>query len=283
MKHQIELLLILALSVPACGDDSTSLDEDDGAASTGGTGAEPEPEPETTTTGDEPSEDAAAEDTAAASEGTGEPGLDCNDQLIEDLALVEGSPSTGEVTNRALDGGFVSTLDATAGGIAKAPQNPWLYLRFSPEGLEKVAVDDLQALESVDWDIAAKRFGLRLNGGVSGPSSVAVAALGDMAYEDVIALPDGAELRTESFYDDSCTLIDDGSGQGAPSYELTPWWGYMGCVTTTGVPFVLELADGSRVKLVVDSYYQTGQQECNETGAMGMGSANFSWRWAYLQ
>ena len=55
---------------------------------------------------------------------------------------------------------MASMVDATAGGIMDAPTNPWIYLRFTPEGLRKVEVDDLQALESTDWDIAAKRFGL---------------------------------------------------------------------------------------------------------------------------
>ncbi len=209
--------------------------------------------------------------------------LDCSDEMILDLGLVDDRVSEGDVTNTADGAGWTSTIDATAGGIVDAPQNPWIYLRFSPEGLQKVEVDDLEALESTDWDIAAKRFGLRLNGGVSGPSTVSAADLEGSSYEEITALPDGTMLTTETFYDESCTLLDDGSGQGSPSYRLTPWWTYPGCVATSAIPFVLELGDGNRVKLVVDSYYQSGQDECNATGAMGMGSANFSWRWTYLE
>ncbi|MEM7156774.1 MAG: HmuY family protein [Myxococcota bacterium] len=286
MNHKIELLLICALALPACGDDSSTPGDgdDDGAAATDDTGSASEPAT-STTAGEEGDETAAAteEEDGGTDEETGEPGGDCTDQMIQDLGLVEGQTSAGVVGNTADGDGFASTVDATAGGITMAPQNPWLYLRFTAEGLEKVDVDDLQALESADWDIAAKRFGIRLNGGVSGPSTVSAAALEGTAYEDVTELPEGTELRTESFYDAECNLIDDGSGQGSPGYELTPWWGYNGCVNTTGTPFVLELADGSHVKLVVDAYYMTGQQECNETGSMGMGSANFAWRWAYLQ
>lgn len=225
---------------------------------------------------------------AGSDDGTDDGGSDdgaasgCTDALILDLGLIDGAVSTGEVTVAPDGDGWVSTVDATAGGITEAPTQPWIYLRFTPDGLQKVELDDLQALDSTEWDIAAKRFGLRLNSGTSGPSTVSAVALVDATYEDVTELPAGATLLTESFYDDSCTLIDDGSGQGAPGYVLTPWWFYPGCVGTTLVPFVLELADGSHVKLVVDAYYEEGQAMCNEGGAMGTTSGMYTWRWAYL-
>ncbi len=34
---------------------------------------------------------------------------------------------------------------------------------------------------------------------------------------------------------------------------------------------------------MVESYYESGQTDCNETGAMGSGSANFTWRWSFLE
>ena len=207
---------------------------------------------------------------------------DCTDQMILDLGLVDGAVSEGAVTNEADGDGWACVVDATAGGIANAATNPWIYLAFTENGLEKVDVDDLQALESTDWDVAAKRFGIRLNGGVSGPSTVSAAAIGGQAYEDLDEVPGDAMFVTETFYDGDCTLIDDGSGQGAPDYRMTPWWEYPGCVATTGTPFVIELADGSYVKFVVDAYYESGQDTCNESGAMGSASAMFSWRWAYL-
>lgn len=208
--------------------------------------------------------------------------LACTDQMILDLGLVQGVLSEGSANDTADGDGFVSVVDATAGGIMDAPENPWLYLRFTPDGLRKVEVDDLQALESTEWDIAAKRFGLRLNGGVSGPSTVAAAPIEGAAYEDLDEVPADAAFEIEAFYDEGCTLVDDGSGQGAPDYALTPWWFYPGCVGTTLVPFVLELADGSHVKLVVEAYYAEGQAECNEGGAMGTTAAMYTWRWAYL-
>lgn len=212
---------------------------------------------------------------------TGEPG-DCTDQVILDLALVGGVVSDAPLTNTADGDGWISTIDASAGGLPNAPTNPWEYLRFTENGLERVAVDDLDALGSTQWHIAAKRFGIRINSGHSGPSTVGAAVVIDGVYDEITELPSGALPLTDDFYNDACVLVDDGSGLGTPNYTMTPWWTYPGCVATTGVPFVIELDDGSWVKLVVDAYYDSGQEDCNTNGAMGSGSANFTWRWAFL-
>ncbi|MCB9713875.1 MAG: HmuY family protein [Myxococcales bacterium] len=273
-------LLLSLLVLPACpgGNDSGELVEDHST-----TNADDGSTSDADTSGDPPAEPTDGDASSGGADETGPGTSDCDDQMILDLGLVGGLVSEGEVSSTTSAQGWASMVDATAGGIMDAPTNPWIYLRFTPEGLRKVEVDDLQALESTDWDIAAKRFGLRLNGGVSGPSQVSAVALEGMTYEDVTELPPGAELAQESFYDADCTLIDDGSGQGAPAYLLAQWWTYPGCVATTGVPFILQLDDGSLVKLVVDAYYESGQDQCNETGMMGMGSAQLTWRWAYLE
>jgi hypothetical protein len=207
----------------------------------------------------------------------------CEDALVLDLGFVEGVVSEGAVESTPDGEGFVSQVDASAGGLQSAPMNPWVYLRFGDDGLERVGIDDFESLESYDWHIAAKRFGIRLNSGTGGPSCVHGAALDGMAYEDVTELPAGTELAPEAFFDEECTLVDDGTGQGSPGYLLTPWWSYSGCVATTGVPFVLELHDGRTLKLVIDAYYGEGQAGCNESGAMGQDSAHFTWRWSFLE
>lgn len=288
--------LALSLAPLACGGDDTG---DDGASepttsstSAGEPGSEAstrggEPEPSTggaaTETGDEP-----PAGSGSGSE-TGEPPpacaaeVACEDEIILDLGFVEGVVSEGAVESTPEGDGFVSSIDASAGGLPSAPMNPWTYLRFTDAGLERVDIDDLQSLDSHDWHIAAKRFAIRLNSGTGGPSCVHAAAVDGAAYDDVTEVPAGAELEAEAFFDDACTLVDDGSGQGAPAYLLTPWWTYAGCVATTGVPFVLELPDGRALKLVIDAYYAEGQAECNATGAMGQDSAHFTWRWSFLE
>jgi hypothetical protein len=286
--------LALSLASLACGDDDTG---DDGSADpmTSSTSSEPASEGSTqggepgTSTGS-PSTESGEEPPGGSSSGdeSGEPPacageVACEDALVLDLGFVEGVVSEGAVESTPDGSGFVSRVDASAGGLPGAPTNPWIYLRFGEGGLERVDIDDFQSLESHDWNIAAKRFAIRLNSGTAGPSCVHGAALDGTDYEDVTEVPAGTELAAEAFFDDECTLVDDGSGQGAPAYLLTPWWTYPGCVATTGVPFVLGLSDGRTLKLVIDAYYAEGQAECNEMGAMGQDSAHFTWRWSFLE
>ena len=57
---------------------------------------------------------------------------------------------------------------------------------------------------------------------------------------------------------------------------------FVGCVATTGVPYLLQLDDGRIMKLKVEAYYTSGQDSCNAHGSMGSGSGNFTWRWRFL-
>ena len=207
--------------------------------------------------------------------------LACEDALALDLSLQE-AVSAGAVSSIQVGDDWVSEVDATAGGTMAAPTNPWVYLRFGVDGLEKVEIDDFAALSSGAWDIAAKRFGVRVNSGSSGPGCVEVAAV-DGAFAEVDEAPDPTSFAAEDFYDDSCVLVEDMSGQpGSAAFAMAGWWGYAGCVTTTGQVYVLSLADGQLVKLTVEAYYGEGQTACNEDGAMGSGSAEMTWRWRYL-
>ena len=299
LRTELRSFLVTAatLALPpfplACRDDGGP--EDDGAGEpTTSTSSEPASEgstqgtdipPAPTSTGDGADE---SEGSDGAGSESGEPpacsgAVRCEDELILGLGLVEGVVSEGEVGNTPDGAGFRSTVDATAGGLPGAPTNPWVYMRFGEAGLERVDIDDHQSLGSQDWHIAAKRYSIRLNSGTGGPSCVQGAALDGMAYDDVTAVPDGTELGVEAFFDDECSIVDDGMGQGAPGFLMTPWWTYPGCVATTGVPFVIALPEGRTLKLVIEAYYASGQDQCNETGAMGEGSASFTWRWSFLE
>jgi len=206
----------------------------------------------------------------------------CEDKMVLDLGFVEGDPSTGIVTNASVDGGFASTIDATAGGLVNAASNPWIYMRFTDSGLQTVAIDDFEALNSTDWHIAAKRYEVRLNSGTGGPGAVTGAPLDGFSFEEVTEAPSDVTLVEESFYTDDCVLIDDGAGLGDPRYLLTPWWSYPGCVATTRLPFLIRPPEGDPLKFVVESYYGEDQTRCNEEGVMGTEPAQFLWRWTFL-
>lgn len=207
----------------------------------------------------------------------------CLDEMILDLSLHDDKVSDGEVSTATDGDDFVTTVDARAGGYNNASRNPWVYVRFAPDGATRVDIDDETALESQEWHMALRRYVVRLNSGDSGPSCVSVAQLrGD--YANVDAVPDDAEFVEEDFYSDECAMVDDGFGMNSPAVAMSDWWTYVSCTETTEKPFLLQLEDGSVMKLVVEAYYDgEGQQECNEQGSTSAESAVFTLRWRFLE
>ncbi len=209
--------------------------------------------------------------------------IECEDAAILDLSLQDDAVSDGAVSTTEDGTDFVSVVDASAGGYNAASSNPWVYVKFTPDGLEKVELDDESALESMDWDLSLRRFILRLNGGSTGASCVGSASFLESTYADLTEVPEGLAYVQDDFYTEDCTIINDSSGlPGSPQVALAPWWTYDGCVQTTEVPHLIQLADGSVVKLVVEAYYESGQEACNNGTGSGDGSAVYTLRWTYM-
>jgi hypothetical protein len=209
--------------------------------------------------------------------------MECVDQLILDLSLHDDKVSEGEVSTTTEGADFITFIDASAGGMNGAARNPWVYVKFSADGATRVDIDDETALESMDWDMALRRFIVRLNGGSSGPSCVGAVGFLESSYEDLNAVPEGLEFGYDDYYTDDCTIINDSSGlPDSPQVVMAPWWEYPGCVATTDVPFLVLLADGHVIKLRVEAYYGTGQDECDESGSPGSDSAFYTLRWAVV-
>ncbi|MEM7603850.1 MAG: HmuY family protein [Myxococcota bacterium] len=208
----------------------------------------------------------------------------CIDEQIIRLTLRE-NITDGEIVNTAADDGFTYVVDSTGGGFM--PSESYVYARFTDTGLEKVELNDLDALESTEWDIAFRRFIIRLNSGVSGPSCVEGGrTAGDTDFDTLAEVPDGIPFRAEGYFADDCSFVSDGSGFGSPGVALASFWDYPGCVRMTGNVFIVSLTDGRFVKLRVDTYYSEAQQaNCDGAGALGdgsSGSGNVTLRWAYL-
>lgn len=209
----------------------------------------------------------------------------CVDEMILDLSLHDDKVSDAEVANTTDGADFLTTVDASAGGMSNASNNPWVYIKFTADGAVRVDIDDESALESMDWDMALRRFILRLNGGDSGPSCVGAAVMGDgYTYENLTEVPEGITFAMDDYYTDDCTIVNDSSGlPGSPQVVMGPWWGYESCLTTTGQPFLIQQADGSVLKLRVEAYYGgDGQEECNSTGTTTEEGGYFTFRWAFL-
>ncbi len=211
----------------------------------------------------------------------------CSDQVILDMNLQK-PPTKGAITNAADGAGWTSNIDATAGGAFASVPDSYTYGKFTADGLTKVEIGDEDALTSMDWDIAFRRYVVRINSGDSGPSCVQAAPVpGGKKYEDVSAVPDQPSYHPDDYFTDSCDFIPDGSGlMNSPATALSAFWTYPGCVKMSGQVFVVELASGKHLKLIVDNYYfPAAQEQCNTTDSVPMsnsGSANFVIRWTFL-
>ena len=209
----------------------------------------------------------------------------CQDESIQELGLFR-APNAATITNTATTGGFLTQIDATAGGAT--PTRSYVYVRFTEAGLERVDVGDEAAFTSTGWDMAMRRFVVRLNSGVSGPSCVtARRAAPALSFDEIDTLPT-TPARVEEYMTPApaCALVSDGSGlPGSPGVALQSFWEYPGCVKMTGNVYVVSLADGRHVKLQVLSYYSLANQLLCDTESrvnMPSGSGALRIKWAFL-
>lgn len=190
----------------------------------------------------------------------------CSDEMIQQISLQD-FVSTGAVSTTESGAVFTTLIDASAGGMSAATSNPFVYIKFNADGAAKVEIDDEASLDSQDWDLAARRTFVRLNSGDSGPSCVLAAEVsGDFAA--VTTAP--TSFAEENFFDEQCNYITDSrfSGFDGPDNLLKTFWemGSSMGVDMTGQVYVLQLADGSHVKLIFDAY----------------SSGHLTLRWAWL-
>ena len=100
----------------------------------------------------------------------------CSDQVILGMNL-QADPAPGLIANVADGEGWYSLVDATAGGAFNPNPHSFVYGKFTDTGLVKVDISDEASLDSMDWDIAFRRYVVRINSGNSGPSCVTAARL----------------------------------------------------------------------------------------------------------
>lgn len=210
--------------------------------------------------------------------------IPCEDQVVQQMDL-KNNVAPGLITDTAEGNGFSSMIDARAGGFMYT--DSYVYAKFTDKGLQKVDLTDEQSIASMDWDIAFRRFVIRINSGNSGPSCVSTARLKDgTVYDEVMAAPADANYIPDEYFSAACALIPDDYGLG-PGTVLHNFWDYPGsCVQMTDNVYVLQKADGKKVKLTVADYYEpTAQEQCDMTGAVPMGTpgAMIRMRWAFLE
>jgi hypothetical protein len=281
------LPLLVAL-VPACGSGGETTTTSSGAGTTGASTS--------TGAGGEGGSGAGGGSSTGTGTGTGGGGgalctmptpVTCSDEIILGMNLQKVA-TKGKITSTADGAGWTSAIDATAGGAFTSTPDSYTYGKFTDTGLEKVDISDEESLTSMKWDIAFRRYVIRINSGDSGPSCVQAARVpGTAAYADVTAVPDKVAYHTDDYFTDSCDIIPDGSGlPNSPATALSAFWTYPGCVKMSGFVFAAKLADGRSVKLIIDDYYfPMVQKQCNDTSMVPMaatGSGNIVMRWSFL-
>ena len=277
-------LPILVALLPACGSGGGTT-----TASSGATGAG-------TSTGAGSGGGGGAGGGSGGNSGSGGSGgalctdptpVKCSDEVILGMNL-QPTATKAKITSAADGAGFTSDIDATAGGAFTSTPDSYTYGKFTDAGLIKVDISDEDSLTSMKWDIAFRRYVVRINSGDSGPSCVQAARVpGTAKYEEISAVPAKLTYHVDDYFTDGCDVIPDGTGlPNSPATALSSYWTYPGCVKMSDFVFVVALADGRHVKLIVDDYYLPAvQEQCDTTGTIPMsntGSASFVVRWSYL-
>jgi hypothetical protein len=211
----------------------------------------------------------------------------CQDQSFQDLTLYD-TINMAAITDDPSPGPnvFLTHIDTTAGG--QSPTMSYVYVKFTDAGVTRLDLSDSDAFASTEWHLAFRRFVIRLNSGVSGPSCVTAArTAGNTMFDDVTTPPDGLQYRTEEYYTDTCGYVSDSSGIGSPGTALASFWTYPGCVQMTGNVYIVQLDDGRHIKLqVVDYYTPDVQMACQMTGMLPSGTpsgaGNVRIMWAFL-
>lgn len=160
-------------------------------------------------------------------------------------------------------------IDATAGGSMAFDKNPFIYVDLIKR--TKVDLNDVQAQTSKEWDLAFKRWQIKINSGDSGPGGVTVARVAGKSLSEVTTAP-ADNYSADTYFDDKCMLALDPIGGIATA--LSDWYGY-DMVTSRLTPnkevLVLPRRDGQgHIKVQITAYYKANI------------SGNFSLSWSYL-
>ena len=182
-----------------------------------------------------------------------------------------GTPSTGAVTiTPSPDGnGYTAEIDASAGGAEQAASNAYVYLDLVAG--KKVGSGDIEAQKARTWDIAFKRWQIKINSGDSGPGGVVSAPVGGVELSQVTQAPVGGYVE-DDYFDAGCQLSLDGNN--GLRTALSDWYEY-NFITHQLAPkkqvYVLKRRDGQgSIKLQLTGYYK------------GSTAGIFTVRWAFL-
>lgn len=173
----------------------------------------------------------------------------CAPALVEPLEASDASVEAPDsaVTTTVDEDGTNTTL------MLALSSEAWVYFTFDDGGREVLVEDGATSLE---WDLRASRFNVRVNGGISGPGSVGVHTVDNLSFDAIRRAPAG------EYYADA----PDGNGDELPELAFRRpnaksrdgWFIYdsrFHTVTPADVSYVVRAMSGAYYKLEFLSFY----------------------------
>lgn len=183
----------------------------------------------------------------------GAPSNPCSAALRQELALVDEVTSRSVTVLEQSGDEQVLYVDATAGGPDGS--EPWVYVSLASG--QAVAVSDIDALASTEWDLALRRFVIRTNSGDSGPGQGGALRV-NLAWESVDATTLGNRTPpSELWFDADCNLtVDSSTGDVITTFSGWSEYDVMTHLLTPADAVYLTLgADGALYKVAILDYY----------------------------
>jgi len=146
----------------------------------------------------------------------------CYNEIVDTLVPID-KVATTPTTFDCKDGVCDVTLDATAGGMSASHSNPWVYLSLKDNKI--LELNDNEAFNSQDWDLAFKRTLIRSNSEDSGIGTVEVAKADGVDFDTTTELPTklDQDFIGDKFMDSGCVVIA-GTGMSALNTAFDNWF-----------------------------------------------------------
>ena len=199
--------------------------------------------------GDDASADAGGAADAAGGDAGSEPTAALPTQW-RPIAMV----STGQVVTVSNQGVTSASIDATAGGLAGAADNPYVYVDLASG--TRVAITDTDSYTTASWDLAFKRASIRIDSGDSGPGGVKVAAVAATTLAEVTSAPPDGDFHADDWASADCVVAMTPSGEPLTAFGV--WYDYDAAthvLTPKAEVFVVKARDGALFKLRIETYY----------------------------
>jgi hypothetical protein len=194
------------------------------------------------------------DDTGSGGQPTTEPADNpCSAALRQELALVDEVTSRSVTVLEASGDEQVLYVDATAGGPDGT--EPWVYISLASG--QAVALSDIDALGSTEWDLALRRFVLRTNSGDSGPGQGGALRV-NLGWSSVDAETLGNRTPpSELWFDAECNLtVDSSTGDVITTFSGWSEYDLMTHLLTPADAVYLTLGgDGALYKVAILDYY----------------------------